>query len=398
MSFGENLSVRGLSMRLRVAYVCLIPLVTLFLSVLPSQPVSATAQVGFMSTSSVTGSYATSHYEFAFTFLTNSTVDELTSVSLIAVGSSSMTLSLYTSDVLGQRGTFITNIATVPISTQQIYDFIPTTPILLQPNSYYWIEIDFPVGSFAVGSLPTSDYYTLGISWLYVISSSTFHNSTVAPLPTLRIDTLDTLSASVSCVADDIVVTIPDGDGDFEIRDGSTVLMSNASTGTTTLFGPITTTNLIITELRGDGESLNLGGITCPTGVVTPPTIPSVSAVTVLGCALDTSDGVEIANAPDNTYCRVLMKNGGVVSYSGAIPADLIALGVILAVDVYRLEGGKSITSFPDYARICLAGEGRLFYLDARTSPRSQTELATESVDGLTCGWIPATGTLILTQ
>ncbi len=92
------------------------------------------------------------------------------------------------------------------------------------------------------------------------------------------------------------------------------------------------------------------------------------------------------------------MKNGAVVSYSGAIPAELIGLGVILAVDVYRLEGGMSINTFPDYARVCLAGQGRLFYMDGRNAPRVSVEMPTETVDGLTCGWIPAPGTVILTN
>ena len=100
----------------------------------------------------------------------------------------------------------------------------------------------------------------------------------------------------------------------------------------------------------------------------------------------------------DNTYCRVLMKNGGVVNYAGAVPQNLIDLGVIFAVDVYRLQGGRSITDFGGYSRICLAGQGRLFYLDARTSPRVQVELATETDGNFTCGWIPAAGTLVLTR
>jgi predicted outer membrane repeat protein len=123
--------------------------------------------------------------------------------------------------------------------------------------------------------------------------------------------------------------------------------------------------------------------------------IPSVS---VLGCALDTADGVEVAGVPDDTYCRILMKNGGVVSYSGAIPADLIGLGVILAVDVYRLEGGMTVNSFPNYARICLAGKGRFFYMDGRDMPRYPIEMPIEWVDNLTCAWIPAPGTVVLTN
>ncbi len=92
------------------------------------------------------------------------------------------------------------------------------------------------------------------------------------------------------------------------------------------------------------------------------------------------------------------MNNGAVVNYAGAVPQNLIDLGVIYAVDVYRLQGGQSIVEFPNYARVCLTGQGRLFYLDARTSPRVQVELTTETEGNLTCGWIPAAGTLVLTK
>jgi hypothetical protein len=118
--------------------------------------------------------------------------------------------------------------------------------------------------------------------------------------------------------------------------------------------------------------------------------------LTALGCVLTVD--VDIFNAPDNTYCRLLMRDGAVVGYSGAIPAQLIGLGVRVAVDVYRMDGGRSITEFPNYVQICLAGVGRLFYMDARNAPRGIVEIASESVDGVTCGWIPAVGTLILTN
>jgi predicted outer membrane repeat protein len=205
--------------------------------------------------------------------------------------------------------------------------------------------------------------------------------------------------SGLTCNEDSAIFTINAGDGDFSITGtGSGLPISPAAAGLYGLVGPDTWTNITITELSGDRESVNIGGITCPEGVIIPPTISPTPTTPVLGCALDSTDGVDIANAPDNTYCRILMKNGGVVSYSGAIPADLISLGVILAVDVYRLEGGMSINTFPDYARICLAGEGRLFYMDARQAPRVSVEMPTESVDGLTCAWIPAPGTVILTN
>lgn len=207
--------------------------------------------------------------------------------------------------------------------------------------------------------------------------------------------------SALTCSGDSAVFEILTGDGDFSITGtGAGLPINPASAGLYGLVGPDTWTNIIITELRGERESVNIGGISCPDAVVIPPTIPTTPTltVTVLGCALDTSDGVEIANAPDNTYCRDLMKNGAVIDFSGAVPASLINLGVIYAVDVYRLEGGTSQTTFPTYARVCLAGQGRLFYLDARTSPRVQVELATETEGNFTCGWIPAAGTLVLTR
>jgi predicted outer membrane repeat protein len=126
--------------------------------------------------------------------------------------------------------------------------------------------------------------------------------------------------------------------------------------------------------------------------------VPSVTGPEVLGCVFDTPNGMELSNLPDNTYCTVLMRNGNVVNYSGAVPADLIGLGVIFAVDVYRLEGGRSILEFPDYGRVCLRGNGRLFYMDARNMPRYSIEMPAERVDGMMCAWIPAPGTLILTN
>lgn len=122
----------------------------------------------------------------------------------------------------------------------------------------------------------------------------------------------------------------------------------------------------------------------------------SVSAPLVLGCTLNAPAGVALANAPDDTYCTLLMQNGGVVNYPGAVPQNLIEAGVILAVEIYRLEGGMSINTFPSYARVCLAGSGRLLYMDGRNAPRFSIELGTERLGNSTCGWIPAPGTLIL--
>jgi predicted outer membrane repeat protein len=214
-----------------------------------------------------------------------------------------------------------------------------------------------------------------------------------------------TLTATATCNGADLEVMITNGNAPFTVNVTNTsgvLSLGGVALGTYGFTGPDTFANISVVEESGDLEVLNLPDVTC-TAPVVPPVVPPVAPTVILppdinalGCELTSS--IDLANAPDNTYCRILMKNGGVVSYSGAIPADLISLGVILAVDMYRLEGGATVNTFPDYARICLAGQGRLFYLDARTSPRTQVELATEIVNGMTCGWIPAAGTLVLTN
>ena len=212
------------------------------------------------------------------------------------------------------------------------------------------------------------------------------------------------LIAAVGCSGNNVIVNIYAGDSTFNINyevGGSPMSRNGVFYGAHLFTGPISMTNIVVSEQAGDFQTLPLPDTTCPGSVVIPPVIIPIfntPAVTVLGCALDSSDGVEVANAPDNTYCRVLMKNGGVVSYSGAVPANLIQQGVILAVDVYRLQGGMSVNTFPDYARICLSGSGRYFYMDGRNAPRYAIEMPTEAVDGMTCAWIPAPGTVILTQ
>ncbi len=147
---------------------------------------------------------------------------------------------------------------------------------------------------------------------------------------------------------------------------------------------------------RPQGLACDIGAVEGSGAFVVP--IPVDVGPIALGCVFDTPSGMELSNVPDNTYCTVLMRNGDVVNYPGAVPAELINLGVIFAVDVYRLEGGRSIVEFPDYGRICLRGTGRMFYMDARNAPRYPIEMPTERVDNMTCAWIPAAGTLILTN
>lgn len=94
------------------------------------------------------------------------------------------------------------------------------------------------------------------------------------------------------------------------------------------------------------------------------------------------------------------MTNGAVVAFPGAIPQNLINAGVIRAVDIFRLNGGQSIPTFPNYAQVCLLGVGRFMYMDANGVPRKQVEMPS-TVQGTgnnayTCAWIPNPGTVIL--
>jgi hypothetical protein len=206
------------------------------------------------------------------------------------------------------------------------------------------------------------------------------------------------LTVAVACVDANLVVTIVSGSGNFDITApiyGIGMPLVNVSLGAYTFPGPETWLGITVAELGGDNQVLLVGNVSCD--ALSPTTnIPVPMDPNAIGCVLTAN--VVAPDAPDNTYCRVLMRDGTVVDYSGAVPQSLIDLGVAFAVDIYRLEGGQAVTTFPDYTQICLSGAGRMFYLDARLSPRDITEMLTEAVDNMTCAWIPATGTLVLTN
>ncbi len=289
----------------------------------------------------------------------------------------------------------ITCPATVPLSASatcigadlQVNIFTGDTPFDIVDDSAT-LRDDVPMGAILVPGPIT-------VTNLRVVEQS--GDGEIFPFGDFDCFISETLSASVVCNGANLDVIIANGNAPFTIDVNGSITSANPL-GIYNFAGPNTFT-VIVCEESGDGEQFTTS-VTCDATVI-PPVVPPVAPIlspdpTALGCELTTS--INLANAPDNTYCRVLMRNGGVVSYSGAIPADLISLGVILAVDVYRLEGGMSINTFPDYARVCLSGPGRLFYMDSRNAPRVSIELASENVDGLTCGWIPAPGTLILTN
>ncbi|HRF95439.1 MAG TPA: hypothetical protein PLZ51_09600, partial [Aggregatilineales bacterium] len=152
------------------------------------------------------------------------------------------------------------------------------------------------------------------------------------------------LAFTAVCDGATLDVTITNGEAPFSIDvmtvASGTFSASNQPFGTYSYTGPETFT-VVVGEESGDLETLPLVGVTCTAPVV--PVVPVVPVAPVVlspdltaqGCVFTTN--IEAPNAPDNTYCRMLMQDGAVVNYAGAIPAELIGLGVKLAVDVYRL-------------------------------------------------------------
>jgi hypothetical protein len=95
-------------------------------------------------------------------------------------------------------------------------------------------------------------------------------------------------------------------------------------------------------------------------------------------------------------YCRVLARDGRFLAPAAQIGNQAIVdLGVIQAVDIFDLTDGVDVSGGIAF---CLLGEGRLFYFDAGTSPRTVSELPATQ-DGLyTCGGVPREGTVVLTR
>ncbi|WP_119070854.1 choice-of-anchor Q domain-containing protein [Aggregatilinea lenta] len=96
-------------------------------------------------------------------------------------------------------------------------------------------------------------------------------------------------------------------------------------------------------------------------------------------------------------YCRVLAESGVYVKGPEEIGnASVIGLGVLQAVDVFGMADQHAQPVFNVSVKVCLSGIGRLFYLDATTSPRQLSELSTTAEAGYTCGLIANAGTVVL--
>jgi len=89
-------------------------------------------------------------------------------------------------------------------------------------------------------------------------------------------------------------------------------------------------------------------------------------------------------------YCRVITNK-----YEIGV-ASVLARGVQVAVDVFALNGGSSVTRFNNPVYVCLQGGGVFIFLDANQSPRTPTQLTSVSDNGYQCANVPNAGTVVL--
>ena len=127
------------------------------------------------------------------------------------------------------------------------------------------------------------------------------------------------------------------------------------------------------------GEAITLSGKkteSCPEYNPAKPPPPPVDT-----CAHLPADIVVRGFHPFSTQCRQ-------VGNAGVGNAELIAQGILRAVDVWGNANAD--------IRVCFHQQGQLKFLDAATSPRAVSDLAAETIEGMTCGRINRAGTVVL--
>lgn len=91
-------------------------------------------------------------------------------------------------------------------------------------------------------------------------------------------------------------------------------------------------------------------------------------------------------------YCRIISDK-----YQIGV-ASVLARGVLVAVDIFALNGSLSVTHFNNPIFVCLQGSGAFIFLDANLSPRTPQQLTSVSQNGYQCANVPNAGTVVLTS
>ncbi len=255
------------------------------------------------------------------------------------------------------------------------YDYEPDTPIL---------------------TLTKSAPATVQEGETFVYSLTLTNSSTLASANNIVIT--DPLPAEVVYVSDDGGCTESMGTVTCNIASlgASSSVTINITVNTVGLDGEIATN---VANADADELATPISSNTVNTGInVVPPVVvvPVVQVPAPPQCNEPNGDIVGYA-LPDGIYCRTLYANGAWRETPGSVPINLINAGAIRAVDIYRVTGGSVVNGeFGTGVPVCLSGIGRMVFLDASTSPRTQVDIAS-FVDGtFTCTFITHSGTLVL--
>jgi hypothetical protein len=171
-------------------------------------------------------------------------------------------------------------------------------------------------------------------------------------------------------------------------------------TGTDNAFAAINSTFYSINLATGAASAIGrIGGGESVRGIALATSVAMQMGVPMCADFDGSTTPIVRASIPDGGFfCRVLAKNSVFVNSAAASQLGnqaVISKGVIQAVDVFSPNGA---TRFSAGAKVCLQGNGNLFYLDATQSPRTPQLLGTTRESGYTCAIISNAGTLALTR
>lgn len=247
-----------------------------------------------------------------------------------------------------------------------------------------------------------------GVNW-------TFDDEAVAPLP----DTDDNNAATVDCPSGSYRPTNYVGGGTEGFFAPAPAGPYGAALSDFDGTNPNGTWSLYVMDDRdGSGGSIAGWSLTIQSedtpGPGTPTrTAPLITAADIARsqaplCAdlTGTTNPIVRADVPVGTvtngwvYCRVIAQDGEFVEMNQGAAAlgnpDVLAQGVIHAVDIFGMSGGLGVAVFNNPVKVCLQGNGRFLFLDATQAPRSVSQLPATSAGGYTCANILNAGTVVL--
>lgn len=163
----------------------------------------------------------------------------------------------------------------------------------------------------------------------------------------------------------------------------STLYLINIASGTATTIGGIGGGSIV---------AIAIAGSTGSTALVMPPLCADFNGTTNPIVRVEAPAGVP------QIFCRVLVENRqftGPLSGAQIGIQSLIDAGPIQAADV-SVFSPNNVPTFTAAIKICLSGEGRFIFLDARQTPRQVVELDSEQVGTYTCAFTNSPGTAVL--